>query len=119
MWTVLFHPDMETELNRLPGTVAKKLAEVLLVVAEVGPDLGRPLVDTLKGSRFANMKELRFSTDGVWRVAFAFDPRRQAIVLSAVAKQGKSGQRSYARLIATADRRYGEHLARLERTRRK
>jgi len=52
-------------------------------------------VDTLKGSRYANMKELRFSAaDGEWRVAFAFDPRRAAILLVAGDKSGGAGARN-------------------------
>ena len=51
---------------------------------QFGSQLGRPRVDTLKGSRHANMKELRFdAADGVWRVAFAFDPKRSAVLLIA------------------------------------
>jgi hypothetical protein len=43
--------------------------------------MGRPRVDTIKGCRHANMKELRFSAaGGEWRVAFAFDPKRRAIL---------------------------------------
>jgi hypothetical protein len=78
-----------------------------------GPQLGRPYVDTLKGSKFANMKELRFTADGgVWRVAFAFDLRREAILLVAGDKSGVSESRFYRGLIATADGRYAAHLAR-------
>jgi hypothetical protein len=52
---------------------------------------GRPYGDTLKGSKHANMKELRFdAAGGIWRVAFAFDPRRQAILLVAGDKAGVS-----------------------------
>src|SRR6266851_8300425 len=66
--------------------------------------LGRPRVDTLKGSRHANMKELRFDADdGVWRVAFAFDPKRKAILLVAGDKSGGSEKRFYRQLIAKAD----------------
>jgi predicted XRE-type DNA-binding protein len=60
------------------------------------------------------MKELRFrADDGVWRVAFAFDPRRNAILLIAGDKSGTSQARFYKRLIATADARYGAHLKRI------
>jgi hypothetical protein len=50
-------------------------------VAERGPDLGRPTVDTIKGSSLGNLKELRCSKDGVLRVLFVFDPKRQAVFL--------------------------------------
>jgi hypothetical protein len=60
------------------------------------------------------MKELRFTAaGGVWRVAFAFDPVRQAILLVAGDKAGVSEDRFYRRLIATADARYARHLAQL------
>lgn len=58
------------------------------------------------------MKELRFSWLGqVWRVAFAFDPRRQAILLVGGDKGGMNQRRFYQRLIRLADERYEGHLA--------
>ena len=71
------------------------------ILAKLGPTLGRPQVDTLAGSRHANMKELRFSAGGgVWRVAFAFDLERAAILLAAGDKSGVSQKRFYRTLIA-------------------
>ena len=65
------------------------------------------------------MKELRFSAaDGEWRIAFAFDPRRNAILLIAGDKSGVSGRRFYSELIRKADLRFDAHLARL-RTQKK
>lgn len=62
------------------------------------------------------MKELRFSADdGAWRVAFAFDPKRCAIILVAGDKSGMGQKRFYKRLIAKADVRFAEHLATFER----
>jgi hypothetical protein len=84
-----------------------------------GPQRGRPRVDTLKGSRHANMKELRFDADdGVWRFTFAFDPKRNAILLVAGDKSGGSEKRFYRQLIAKADKRFDNHLARLKRERK-
>ena len=74
--------------------------------------MGRPAVDTLSGSKHSNMKELRFGWEGeVWRVAFAFDPKRQAILLVAGDKSGAGQKRFYKRLIAVADKRFDAHLA--------
>ena len=82
--------------------------------------MGRPRVDTLKGSRHANMKELRFdAADGVWRVAFAFDRKRQAILLAGGDKSGGSEKRFYRQLIKKADARFDEHVKRIEMERRK
>jgi len=62
------------------------------------------------------MKELRFKVeDGVWRVAYAFDPRRKAILLVAGDKSGQSERRFYKRMIAKADDRFDEHIAGLDR----
>lgn len=76
--------------------------------------LGRPYADALKGSQHKNMKELRFSVgDGEWRIAYAFDPRRRAMLLVGASKSGVASNRFYRRLIATADARLDEHLAAL------
>ena len=80
-----------------------------------GPQLGRPHADTLNGSKYANMKELRASTAAkVIRIAFAFDPERHGILLVAGDKCGVSQKRFYRRLIAKADELYDAHLAKLK-----
>jgi hypothetical protein len=95
----------------LPAVVQDELLAMLTPLRVYGPMLGRPDVDTLKGSAFANMKELRFkAAGGVWRVAFAFDPARAAILLVAGDKSGVGEKKFYKRLIEKADRRYKEHL---------
>jgi hypothetical protein len=77
--------------------------------------MGRPRVDTLTGSRHANMKELRFdAADGVWRFVFAFDPARKAIILCGGDKSGGSQKRFYRHWIEKADRRFDGHLATLK-----
>ncbi|HKZ97326.1 MAG TPA: type II toxin-antitoxin system RelE/ParE family toxin, partial [Hyphomicrobiaceae bacterium] len=81
-WDVLFHEDFEPEFDELPQPVQDELLAHAGLLKEFGPTLGRPHADTLKGSRHANMKELRFrADDGVWRIAFAFDTKRKAILL--------------------------------------
>jgi hypothetical protein len=90
------------------------------LLQKFGPQLKRPHADTMKGSSHANMKELRFkAADGVWRVAFAFDPRRKAVLLVAGDKSGTSEKRFYREFIAKADDRYDAHLSRLAKKRRK
>jgi hypothetical protein len=81
------------------------------LLEEYGPALGRPNVDTLNGSQFSNMKELRFDAeDGVWRVAFAFDIRRLAILLVAGDKIGVDQKKFYKTLIKIADDRFEQHI---------
>ncbi len=110
-WSAYFHPKFEAEVNELSDAVQDGLAAALAPLRKFGPSLGRSEVDTLNGSKYANMKELRFRADGgVWRVAFAFDPRRNAILLVAADKSGVSETKFYRRLIDKADKRYKEHL---------
>jgi hypothetical protein len=93
-WIVVFDPEFEPEFDRLDAAVRDELLAQAILLEAFGPRLGRPRVDTLKNSSHANKKELRFSAaNGVWRVAFAFDPRQRAILLVAGAKQGASEQR--------------------------
>jgi hypothetical protein len=114
-WEVLLHPEFDEEFQRLPEDIQDELLARLKVLAQFGPNLGRPNVDTLSGSRFPNMKELRFRLDGVWRFAFAFDPNRQAIVLCGGDKEGR--KHFYRDLIDTADRRFTAHIASMAKVR--
>jgi hypothetical protein len=108
---VLFHAEFDAEFARLPEAVQDELLKRLRLLGQFGPNLGRPNVDTLKGSSFPNMKELRFRLDGLWRFAFAFDPQRQAIVLTGGDKERERQSDFYRRLIATADRRFAAYMA--------
>lgn len=114
-WEVAFHPEFEPEFRALPRETRIELAARLEKLADFGPDLGRPDVDTLKGSSFPNMKELRFQVDGVWRFAFVFDPTRRAIVLVGGDKQGD--KRFYDWLIRIADKRFAAHVAEIKQNR--
>jgi hypothetical protein len=110
-WKVFFHDEFKQEYDNFSKPVKMELVARILRLRERGPLLGRPAVDTLNGSRHANMKELRFDADGgVWRVAFAFDPKRKAILLVGGDKTDLQDNRFYKSLIAIADRRFDQHL---------
>lgn len=114
-WEVILHSAFEDELRNFEPGVQDALIVVAKLLADFGPQLGRPHADTLKGSRHANMKELRFeAADGEWRAAFAFDPERRAVILVAGDKSGGSEKRFYKRLIAKADFRFSKHLESLK-----
>ena len=118
-WGVEIGDEFEPEFSELPEDVRTEVLANSRLLQQFGPQLGRPRVDTLNGSRHANMKELRFSAaDGEWRVAFAFDTRRKAILLVAGDKSGGSEKRFYKRFIAKADDRFDAHLARLKKERK-
>jgi hypothetical protein len=114
-WNVEIADELEAEWNQFPFDVQDEILAHGRLLEQFGPRLGRPRVDALNGSKYSNMKELRFdAADGVWRVAFAFDPRRRAILLVAGDKSGTSQQRFYRQLIQEADARYKAHLAKLK-----
>jgi hypothetical protein len=116
-WNVLFHDDFHAEMQAMSAALQDELLAHARLLQEFGPHLGRPTVDTLKGSKHANMKELRFDHDGgVWRVAFAFDTERAAILLVGGDKGGTEQRRFYKKLIGSADARFDEHLATLKAT---
>lgn len=83
-----------------------------MLLAEVGPNLRRPVVGEITSSRHANMKELRVSKGGALRVLFAFDPRRHAILLLGGDKSGQWKEwHNWA--IPRADDLYDSHLEEL------
>src|SRR5271155_3642410 len=103
-WNVLLGYAFEGEFFALPREVQTEVLALSRLLQEFGPQLGRPRADTLKGSGHHNMKELRFdAADGVWRVAFAFDSKREAMLLVAGDKSGGSEKRFYRELIRKAD----------------
>lgn len=115
-WEVRFDDAFEAEFDQLPEAVHDELLARVKVLEQFGPQLGRPHVDTLKDSKHANMKELRFNCeDGAWRVAFAFDPKRQALLLVAGDKAGANQRKFYEKLIQTADERFDAHLEKLKK----
>lgn len=107
------------EIERASGSsaVSEAVAALARLLEQFGPQLRRPYCDTLNGSKHPNMKELRFTLpDGEWRVAFAFDPHRRALLLVGGSKSGTPEKRFYRELIRVADARFDAHLKRLKRS---
>ena len=114
-WSVRFHADFAREADDLPSAVRVQLIAGIRLLQQFGPSLGRPSADTLSGSKHANMKELRLRADGgVWRIAFAFDPERAAVLLVGGDKAGVSSGLFYKGLIKRADSRFDQHLESLK-----
>jgi hypothetical protein len=115
-WAVEIGNEFDPEFDALHDDVRIEILALSRLLQQFGPRLGRPRVDTLNGSRHANMKELRFTAvGGEWRVTFAFDTKRKAILLVAGDKAGVSEKRFYRELIRKADVRFDAHLARLKK----
>ena len=110
-WEVEYTDEFGEWWEGLSEAEQESVRAGVLLVAERGPALGRPLADTVSGSRHANMKELR-PPGGNIRVLFAFDPRRMAILLVGGDKTGR-WREFYEEKIPEADRLYDEHLEEL------
>lgn len=87
-WKVLLSDGVREWLTKLAvdgEETARLIRAAIRVLADDGPALGRPLVDSVKGSRIKNLKELRPGSSGrsEIRILFVFDPRRNAVLLVA------------------------------------
>lgn len=112
-WVILLDDDFEAWLLEQTTEVRVGLAAHIGLLAKLGPMLGRPQVDTLQGSSLPNLKELRVQIQGdPWRVLFAFDPKRRAILLAGGNKRGD--KRWYKKHIPLAEARYRRHLQQME-----
>lgn len=91
----------------LTDSEQRRVVASVEALEELGPTAGRPLVDSVQGSRHSNMKELRVGK--TIRVFFAFDPHQVAILLIGGDKAGKT-KRFYKQMVRRADQIYKEHL---------
>jgi len=106
---------VEAWLLELDQSSYEQVVAAVELLGEHGPQLGRPLVDSVVGSRHKNMKELRPGSSGrsELRILFAFDPQRKAILLIAGDKAG-NWKKWYRDNIPVADNRFDNHLNRLK-----
>ncbi len=104
MWIVNATEEyLEWFHSQTPDAQESLLTKAILL-EEFGPHLGRPHVDTVKGSSVKNLKELRARTHlHVFRVLFYFDEERQALLLVGGDKKGRNEDDFYTRLIHTAE----------------
>lgn len=103
------------ELRRTDRATLDQVSAAITAVESEGPSLGRPLVDTIKGSALANLKELRPGSAAASevRLLFVFDPHRNAVFLVGGDKAGNwSGW--YKTAVPAAEEAYAEHLKRIE-----
>jgi hypothetical protein len=113
-WIVLMSSEVEAWLEGLDEDSQDAIAADVRVLEDIGPQLGRPYVDTLDDSRYRNLKELRTHFGHhQYRIAFAFDPKRQAILLLGGDKTGANQRRFYNDLIHAAEAVLDRHLAQL------
>jgi len=117
-WTVEFTDEFGRWWDNLSGDEQDSVDRSVKLLQKRGPSLGRPHVDLVQNSRHPNMKEMRIQHAGrLYRVLFAFDPQRSAILLTGGDKTGRD--RWYEEFVPVADRLYDEHLAALKKEKKK
>jgi hypothetical protein len=113
-WEIEYTEEFERWWDTLIEDEQESIAVSVGLLEIMGPNLPRPHSDTVKGSRFNNMKELRTQHAGKpYRTLYAFDPRRTAILLIGGNKTGDNDW--YQKYIPIADRLYADHLEELEK----
>ncbi len=119
-WSIVETEEYGIWFESLDPDAQDAIAAKVGVLKAVGPSLGRPAVDSIKGSRFPNMKELRVkSQKRPFRIFFAFDPERQAVLLVGGNKAGAGDKTFYAKMIPLADKLFREYLEATENEKRK
>ena len=118
MWDIDWTDEFEKWLLSEDAQVRKDTRFGLGLLREAGPHLGRPYVDTIKGSRFSNLKELRVQSKGrPIRIFFAFNPIRQAVLLIGGNKHGR--KRFYEQYVPLAEQILEKYLKEFEHEKRK
>ena len=109
MWEIILSNEIQKWLDQVDDSSYEAILLKVALLRELGPALGRPHADTIKESKHKNMKELRVQHKRhVYRLFFAFDPKRQAIVLVGGDKRGV--KRFYEKLIPIADEIFDRYL---------
>jgi len=113
VWIITRSKEIATWIAKLDDDSKEAILKRLIILQNIGPSLGRPYVDTVKQSKYKNMKEMRIQTkEHVLRIFFAFDPKRQIVLL--IGGDKRNDKNFYDRMIQKADQIYENHLKRLE-----
>lgn len=112
-WNVKQTEEFQEWFDDADDILQDDIVEHVEILKQFGPHLGRPYVDTLKGSKFKNLKELRFNSgDRVIRVFFIFDPERNAVLLIGGNKAGSGNKNFYSAMIALSEKIYRKQIER-------
>jgi hypothetical protein len=113
-WDVLYDAEFEAWFFSQSEELQDAILKLAVLLTRLGPQLGRPRVDTIRSSDFDNMKELIVQHKGKpWRILFAFDTNQDAIFLVGGCKAGDD--RWYRKNVPIADARMRRHIQAIKR----
>ena len=113
-WKVEYTDEFENWWNSLSEKEQVDVDASVRLLEKAGPFLGFPHSSEVRQSRHGHMRELRIQHQGgPYRVLYAFDPRRAAILLIGGNKAGND--RWYDEFVPLADRLYDGHLEQLKK----
>lgn len=110
-WNIKQTKEFQEWFDNADKKLKEAIVENVEVLKQMGPQLGRPYADTIKGSSITNLKELRFdSGEKVIRVFFVFDPDRNGVLLIGGNKSSSKGKTFYKDMIAKSEKIYSGYL---------
>ena len=111
-WIVLVSDEYEGWFLNLTDAEQIDVQAMVDVLEIKGPHLGRPYADTIKGTqKIKNLKELVVQHSGKpYRVFYAFDPKRRAVLLCGGRKDGSRAKQFYKHMVTLAEAEFANHL---------
>ena len=104
MWPVKYTLEYEDWFTKQDEENKMIINAKVILLSEFGPNLGRPYVDTIKGSKYKNLKELRIKYKNiVIRILFIFSKKRNCWLLIGGDKKGKNEEDFYIKIIKQAE----------------
>jgi hypothetical protein len=104
MWAIDYTKEYESWFTGLEKEHKIAITAKVLLLSEFGPNLARPYVDTIQGSKYPNLKELRIQhKNAVFRVLFIFNKKRNGWLLIGGNKKGKNEEDFYKKLVKEAE----------------
>lgn len=111
MWTIKQTEEFQDWFEESDKKLQDDTLEHVEILKQIGPQLGRPYADTLKGSSINNLKELRFNSGNmVIRIFYAFDPDRNGVLIIGGDKAGSGDKTFYDKMIDQSEKIYTKYL---------
>jgi hypothetical protein len=110
-WNIKQTAEFQDWFDEADKKLREAIVENVEVLKQMGPQLGRPQADTIKGSSITNLKELRFNSgEKVVRVFYVFDPDRNGVLLIGGNKSSSGGKKFYKDMIDQSEKIYAKYL---------